>query len=126
MLPFHFFTNIAVQWLFSAAHSEGSRQKLLFVWSLVYSEGGRQKLLFVWSLVYSEGGGQKLLFVWSLVYSEGGRQKLLLAVALINHQSVILLDGPTTSMDPLAKRRVWLLMANYRNHRYTIMLSTNW
>ncbi|WAQ96399.1 ABCAC-like protein [Mya arenaria] len=50
--------------------------------------------------------------------SGGMKRKLSLAIALLGNPPVILLDEPTTGMDPKAKRLVWdcLLQAKHQGH----------
>ena len=39
--------------------------------------------------------------------SGGNKRKLSLAIALISVKSLILLDEPTTGVDPMARRKIW-------------------
>ena len=43
-------------------------------------------------------------------YSGGNRRKLSVAVALVGAPGVVLLDEPSTGMDPGAKRFLWDLI----------------
>jgi len=40
-------------------------------------------------------------------YSGGNKRKLSLAIALIGNPSLVLLDEPSTGMDPVARRQMW-------------------
>ena len=44
-------------------------------------------------------------------YSGGMKRKLSFAVALIGEPPALLLDEPSTGMDPLARRQMWDLIA---------------
>ena len=56
--------------------------------------------------------------------SGGMRQKLALACALQHGPSVLLMDEPTTGIDPLARRDLWRLFHRLNRDGLTIILST--
>lgn len=58
--------------------------------------------------------------------SGGMRQKLGLCCALIHDPDLLILDEPTTGVDPLSRRRFWELMASLRRRRpdLSILVST--
>jgi len=57
--------------------------------------------------------------------SGGMKQKLALAVALIHRPLVLLLDEPTTGVDPLTRLDFWrLLIRLVRDENLTVLLST--
>lgn len=59
--------------------------------------------------------------------SGGQRQKLALGVALLNYPDILLLDEPTTGLDPNARREIWeILMALKQNQRTTLILTTHY
>lgn len=60
-------------------------------------------------------------------HSTGMKQKLLLARALITDPPVLLLDEPTKSLDPRARRQIWrLLRATFVDElRKTVLLVTH-
>ena len=56
----------------------------------------------------------------------GVRQRLSLAVAVIHEPEVLILDEPTSGVDPLARDRFWALLVDLsRNHGVTIFVSTH-
>jgi ABC-2 type transport system ATP-binding protein len=58
-------------------------------------------------------------------YSKGMRQKLALIRALINHPPVLLLDEPTSAMDPESARTVRNAILELRSDDRTIVLCTH-
>lgn len=57
--------------------------------------------------------------------SGGMRQKLALACALIHRPQVLLLDEPTTGVDPVSRREFWdLLHEAVHDHGMTVLLTT--
>jgi ABC-2 type transport system ATP-binding protein len=58
-------------------------------------------------------------------YSKGMRQKLALARALIHEPSVLLLDEPTSAMDPESSRLVRDEIARLRSSQRTIVICTH-
>ena len=56
--------------------------------------------------------------------SGGMKQKLGLVCALIHTPRVLLLDEPTTGVDPVSRRDFWAILYGLREHGVTIVLST--
>lgn len=56
--------------------------------------------------------------------SGGMKQKLGLVCALIHTPKVLLLDEPTTGVDPVSRREFWGILYGLREHGVTILLST--
>jgi ABC-2 type transport system ATP-binding protein len=52
------------------------------------------------------------------------KQKLALACTLIHTPELIVLDEPTTGVDPVSRRDFWRLLAEIRRRGITILLST--
>jgi ribosome-dependent ATPase len=56
----------------------------------------------------------------------GVRQRLSLAVAVIHEPEILILDEPTSGVDPLARDRFWALLVDLsRNRGVTIFISTH-
>ena len=56
--------------------------------------------------------------------SGGMKQKLALACTLVHTPELIVLDEPTTGVDPVSRRDFWRLLAEIRRRGITIVLST--
>ncbi len=58
-------------------------------------------------------------------YSKGMRQRLGLAQALIGEPKLLLLDEPTTGLDPALRREFYEIMQELRNRGATVVLSSH-
>lgn len=56
--------------------------------------------------------------------SGGQRQKLALGIAFLNQPEVLLLDEPTTGLDPTARREIWEILKKLRKAYNTAMILT--
>ena len=58
-------------------------------------------------------------------YSKGMRQRIGLAQALINDPQIMILDEPTTGLDPIARKEIRDILANLRNQGKTLLISSH-
>ncbi len=56
--------------------------------------------------------------------SGGMKQKLALACTLIHGPRLILLDEPTTGVDPVSRREFWVILSELLHQEITILMST--
>ena len=56
--------------------------------------------------------------------SGGMKQKLALACTLVHEPDLILLDEPTTGVDPISRREFWKLLSEFLANGITILMST--
>src|SRR5258708_7619461 len=58
--------------------------------------------------------------------SGGMKRRLVLARALLNEPRVLILDEPTTGLDPQARHAIWTRIRNLRSHGTTVLLTTHY
>jgi ABC-2 type transport system ATP-binding protein len=56
--------------------------------------------------------------------SGGQRQRLALGIAMLNEPRILLLDEPTTGLDPTARREIWHILEKLRKEKGTTMILT--
>ena len=58
--------------------------------------------------------------------SGGQRQKLALSIALIHDPEILILDEPTTGLDPTARREIWNIRSELKKKSTTLILTTHY
>jgi ABC-2 type transport system ATP-binding protein len=56
--------------------------------------------------------------------SGGQRQRLALGLSLLNYPEILLLDEPTTGLDPNARRDIWNILLNLKKEKKTSLILT--
>ncbi len=56
--------------------------------------------------------------------SGGMRQKLGICCAVLHQPKVLILDEPTTGVDPVSRRELWLILASFLREQMTILVAT--
>jgi ABC-2 type transport system ATP-binding protein len=56
--------------------------------------------------------------------SGGQRQRLALGISLLNNPRILLLDEPTTGLDPTARREVWAILKKLKDEANTSLILT--
>ena len=58
-------------------------------------------------------------------YLSGGmKQKLMLAATLMHQPDLLLLDEPTTGVDPVSRREFWRILAGLHRAGKTVLVAT--
>jgi ABC-2 type transport system ATP-binding protein len=57
--------------------------------------------------------------------SGGQQQRVSLVIAMIHNPPLVLLDEPTTGLDPQSRRQLWERMESMRDHNHGILLTTH-
>lgn len=57
--------------------------------------------------------------------STGQKQRLLVALSLIGNPSLVILDEPTTGIDPQIRQLIWKVLREIKSHNRSILLSTH-
>jgi ABC-2 type transport system ATP-binding protein len=78
----------------------------------------KKKLLYNFSGLYPFRGRR------ASALSGGMKQKLALSCALIHDPKILILDEPTTGVDPLSRRQFWDILKNFKAQGTTILIST--
>ena len=58
--------------------------------------------------------------------SGGMRRRLILARALMNDPRILILDEPTTGLDPQARHLIWTKIRSLKKHGVTVILTTHY
>ena len=58
--------------------------------------------------------------------SGGMRRRLILARALMNEPQILILDEPTTGLDPQARHLIWTKIRNLQKQNVTVILTTHY
>jgi ABC-2 type transport system ATP-binding protein len=58
--------------------------------------------------------------------SGGNYQRVVLALAMVNDPDLVILDEPTTGLDPNARRRLWDVVQTLRSRGRTVILTTHY
>ena len=63
---------------------------------------------------------------WVQKLSGGQRQRLSVACSLVNDPDILLLDEPTTGLDPQSRHQLWRIIGSFKSRGGTILLTTHY
>ena len=58
--------------------------------------------------------------------SGGEQQRFALAASLVNYPELVILDEPTTGLDPVSRRDLWQMVAQVRERGATVIVTTHY
>jgi ABC-2 type transport system ATP-binding protein len=61
---------------------------------------------------------------WVVNLSGGQRQRLALGISLLNKPKILMLDEPTTGLDPNARREIWSILHKLKDDFQTSLILT--
>jgi ABC-2 type transport system ATP-binding protein len=76
--------------------------------------------------VLAQIGLEEKADTWTQKLSGGQRQRLALGIAMLPRPRLLLLDEPTTGLDPTARREVWALVEDLKRHGCALLLTTHY
>ena len=74
--------------------------------------------------LYEFSGLKPFVRRWAEQLSGGMKQKLALSCALVHDPKVLILDEPTTGVDPLSRRQFWEILLTLKSGGSSILVST--
>ena len=63
---------------------------------------------------------------WVVELSGGQRQRLALGIAILQRPQILILDEPTTGLDPNARRDLWKILEDFKATGTTLILTTHY
>ena len=69
---------------------------------------------------------QKKRDSYTMNLSHGQKQKLALAIALLNGPRILILDEPTTGLDPNARREIWGILKGLKKSSTSLLITTHY
>ncbi|MBB5627922.1 ABC transporter ATP-binding protein [Sphaerisporangium krabiense] len=110
---------LAVQPQHAALFDQQTVTELLRLWASFYPKADRPEQ------VIARLGLTESANVRAAELSGGQRQRLLVATALISRPRLLVLDEPSTGLDPSARQELWGAVRSHRAGGGTVLLSTH-
>lgn len=113
------FQQLGVQLQENSMHTRLKLEEALWMWSAFYERPANgDELLRTFGLL-----AKKSMMYGKL--SGGEKRRFLTALAFIGSPKVLILDEPTTGLDPQARYNVWQTLRGYAREGTTILLTTH-
>lgn len=120
--PLHVRANIGVQLQATSFQPELSLVEILRLYAGVYGVAmPDQKLQSILTSIKLEDSASKRFGQ----LSGGQQQRVSLVIALIHDPKLVLLDEPTTGLDPQSRRQLWERIEAMRDRNHGILLTTH-
>ena len=99
-------------------------QNIAFVAGVYGLSGARRAARRDFALEMAGLRGRESMLTRAL--SAGWRQRLALSCAILHEPPIVFLDEPTGGVDPLSRRRFWLLIRDLAAHGTTVLVTTHY
>jgi ABC-2 type transport system ATP-binding protein len=120
--PLHARANMGVQLQATGFQSELTVTEIIRLYAGIYGVPLDQNILsgIFREIKLEDSAGKKFGQL-----SGGQQQRVSLFIATIHHPSLVLLDEPTTGLDPQSRRQLWERMEAMRDKGHAILLTTH-
>ncbi|WP_245752577.1 ABC transporter ATP-binding protein [Chitinophaga arvensicola] len=120
--PLHARANMGVQLQATSFQPELTIGEIIRLFASIYGvELGedtiREKLA---AINLEDAAGKKIAQL-----SGGQQQRVSLLISTIHHPQLVLLDEPTTGLDPQSRRQLWERIEYFRNNGHAVLLTTH-
>jgi len=120
--PLYARANLGVQLQATSFQPELSVAQILQLFAGIHAvEMSKEKLASTLANIKLEDAGLKKFSQ----LSGGQQQRVSLAIALLHNPPLVLLDEPTTGLDPQSRRQLWERMEEMREKGHAILLTTH-
>lgn len=120
--PLHARANIGVQLQATSFQPELSVEEILQLYAGVYGVAltKEKRSVLLREIKLDDAGGKRFGQL-----SGGQQQRVSLAIATLHEPPLVLLDEPTTGLDPQSRRQLWERIEGMRNRSHAILLTTH-
>lgn len=120
--PLHARANMGVQLQATSFQPELTISEIIRLFASIYGvnlkdAAVKQKLA---EINLEEASGKKISQL-----SGGQQQRVSLVISTIHNPQLVLLDEPTTGLDPQSRRQLWERMEHFRNNGHAVLLTTH-
>lgn len=120
--PLHARANIGVQLQSTGFQPELSITEIIRLYAGIYAvDMSNDDLNKILSTIKLENDASKRFGQ----LSGGQQQRVSLAIAMIHNPLLLLLDEPTTGLDPQSRRQLWVRMETLREKGHAVLLTTH-
>jgi ABC-2 type transport system ATP-binding protein len=120
--PLHAKAHMGVQLQATSFQSELTVREIFQLYAGIYGVAlSSERLDAILRDIKLENAGQKRFGQ----LSGGQQQRVSLSIATLHHPDLVLLDEPTTGLDPQSRRQLWERIEDLRNKQSAIVLTTH-
>lgn len=120
--PLHAKANIGVQLQATSFQPELNVKEILQLYAGIYGLSlPKERIMHLLQEIKLENAAEKRFGQ----LSGGQQQRVSLAIATLHHPELVLLDEPTTGLDPQSRRQLWEKIEGMRDQGHAILLTTH-